>query len=217
MHDPETFIQAVKSGDQASVESMLDRNPSLAEVEADGVPALMLAAYYGHPHIAGIIGARKGRLTLFEGATVGDAEHLVSLLSEDASGVNEYSADGFTALGFACYFGHLDAAEALLRHGADASLASKNPLGVMPLHSALSGNHREIVELLVEHGAPINGASAEGWTPLHYAAHNGDAEMAEYLVQHGAKPCAGPEGKTPADMAREACAEDLARRLDSLA
>src|SRR5512132_1762310 len=99
-------------------------------------------------------------MSLFEAATVGDGEYLESRLSRDASGVNAFSSDGFTALGFAAFFGHLDAAGALLRHGGDPSLASKNPLGVMPLHSALSGGHKELVRLLVEAGSPVNAGSA---------------------------------------------------------
>jgi uncharacterized protein len=213
MRDSEQFVDAIRQGDLAAVERMLDEDPALSELQSNGVPVLMLAAYHGHPTIAGVIASRTPHMTLFEAATVGDGEYIESLLSQDSSVVNDYSSDGFTALGFACFFGHLGAAQALLAHGADPSLASRNALGVMPLHSALAGNHREIVELLVEKGAPVNAASAEGWTPLHYTAQAGDADLTEFLLSRGARPAAGPEGKTPAQMALESGHADLAARL----
>jgi ankyrin repeat protein len=213
MATAEEFLALVKAGDEAAVERLLDDSPLLARESEGGVPALMLAAYHGHGRLAGIIASRKGYLSVFEAAVVGDGEYLEAALTKDSTGVNDFSADGFTALGYAAFFGHLDATKALLRHGADPSTASKNPLGVMPLHSALANCQTEIARLLIAHGAPLNTPAGEGWTPLHYAAHRGDAELVELLVSKGATQSSGPGGKTPADFAEEQGHGELAAKL----
>jgi len=213
MATDQEFIAAVKTGDTDSVDRILDERPDFAEVLEDGLSAMMIAAYYGHLQVARSIAARAANVTMFEAATIGDCARLESQLAQDSSTINAFSPDGFTALGLAAYFGHLDVAKTLLKHRADPSLASRNSLGVMPLHSALSSGHREIVRLLVDNGAEVNVARAEGWTPLHYTAQAGDVELTEFLLQHGAYSRPGPRDKTPADIAEDAGHADLAEVL----
>jgi ankyrin repeat protein len=63
--------------------------------------------------------------------------------------------------------------------------------GWTPLHAAVRGGHKEIVDLLLDRGADINaelGPSAEprGGTALHLAYHYGMREMMLHLVKRGA-------------------------------
>ena len=51
-----------------------------------------------------------------------------------------------------------------------------------PLHSAVKANAREMVELLLAHGADPNAKDNRGETPLHSAAKRNDREMVEILV-----------------------------------
>jgi ankyrin repeat protein len=54
------------------------------------------------------------------------------------------------------------------------------------LHYAISGGHRELVELLVERGANIEAKSSMG-TPLQVAADRPHKEIAEVLLRKGAR------------------------------
>ena len=60
-------------------------------------------------------------------------------------------------------------------------------MGRTPLHWAVSSNSKEMVELLVDHGADVNAKNLQGKTPLYYAwGRSGvDREIAEILKGHG--------------------------------
>jgi len=212
METQTALIEAVKAGDLAAVTALLEDDPHLADTESGGVPITLLAFYYGNGEIGRQVASRKSKLSLFEQAALGQVSEVPAGVDLDA-----YSADGFTALGFAAYFGQIESARALLAAGANPNMASSNPMGVAPLHSALSGRHDGIVDLLLASGADPNLASKEGWTPLHYAAHTGDLALAKRLIAQGARP--GPrknsEGRDAAQIAREQGADDVARLIES--
>lgn len=210
MDTKDALIEAIKAGDLAAVMTILDSEPTLADTELGGVPITLLAYYYGHEEVSKCVAGRKAKLSLFEAAALGKP------ISKEGD-MNAYSADGFTALGFAAYFGQLESARALLMAGADPNIASSNPMGVAPLHSALSGKHYEVAELLLTSGANPNLASKEGWTPLHYAAHAGDLALTKRLLAHGAKPelQKNSEDRDAAQLAYERGADDVARLIES--
>lgn len=77
-------------------------------------------------------------------------------------------------------------AEAIL-----AALAGKPDLswpdseGLTSLHHAAAENKLETARLLIEAGAPVDAASANGRTPLTLAAKRGHLEMAKLLIEAG--------------------------------
>ncbi len=209
------WVSAIKAGDAAGVESMLGEHPELVQLTIESVPTTLLAYYYGHPEIGRLIAQHKGELSLYEAAVLGDVGQLKARAS--GSDLDVHSIDGFTALGFASYFGQAEVVHVLLDLGASPNVPSANPLGVAPLHSALSAQAYEIVELLLSHGADPNLASKEGWTPLHYTASSADISMTDRLLKAGAKPGLqkNSDGKHAADLAREQGAEDVAKLIES--
>lgn len=58
--------------------------------------------------------------------------------------------------------------------------------GRRPLHFAVSGGSKEMVELLIARGAIVDSNDIFGITPLHVAAATGRAEIASVLLSHGA-------------------------------
>ncbi len=200
-----TFVEAIKKGDRVAVERELAADPSLAQSEENGTSVVLLAAYHREPEIAKLLAEGKGTLSIFEAAAVGDVPRVEELIGEDASLANACAPDGFHPLGLAAFFRQPAVAGLLLARGADVRAASKNPMQVTALHSAVAdGGHAEIAKMLVRAGADVNARQRHGWTPLHGAADSGDRETVELLLAHGADLAATHDGgKTALDIARE--------------
>jgi uncharacterized protein len=161
-------------------------DPSLASARDDqGVSALMRTRYRSDRDLTHAILAAGPELDTFEAATLGDLDRLTDLLAGGAD-VNAVSADGFTALHFAAFFGKPDAAHALLERGADVDARGRGWMTGTPLHSAASGRHVDVVEILLAAGADPNARQSGGWTPLHAGAHNGDVATVALMITAGA-------------------------------
>jgi len=196
-------IAAVQSGDAEKLRGLLHEDPALAAAkDANGVSAVMHAFYYRRPEIADLLLAAKSELDIFEATAAGKADKVSEILKRDPQAVKSWSGDGFSALHFAAFFNQPEIATILIRHGADVSAASKNPMKVAPLHSAAAAHSGGIVRILVENGAPANARQDGGWTALHEAAQIGDVEMVKTLLEHGADPQARSDsGMTTTEMA----------------
>jgi len=57
---------------------------------------------------------------------------------------------------------------------------------VTPLHVAVSAGHLNILSLLLDHGAHVDGQDRLGQTPLHRASSNGRVEAGQCLLDRGA-------------------------------
>jgi uncharacterized protein len=214
MDNSQRCFELLQAGDADGLRRVLEQDPSAAEArDASGVSLVMQAIYRGRRDLGEMVAARKNALDIFEATSLGRLEQLQPCL-RDASTVNSRSADGFTALHFACYFGPPEAARLLLENGAAVDAVAGNPMRVMPLHSAASARKLEAAQMLLEHGAPVNARQQGGWAPIHAAAQNGDRAMVELLLRHGADlKLANDEGKTPAIVAREKGHEEIAALL----
>ena len=181
------LFDAIKSGDLTGVTSLLDRNPTLANAANEqGMPAHTFAVYNRKNEIAKLLEDRGARIDIFAAAMTGRLDLMNEMLTGNKSLAKLMSHDGWTPLHLAAFFGHPEAAQALLGAGADIAIRSNNTMNNMPLHAAMAGRNGEVIRLLVEQGAPVNAQQHGGWTPLHAAAQNGDAEMVGYLLEHGA-------------------------------
>jgi ankyrin repeat protein len=201
---PEAFIDAIKAGEFERVKAMVSADPTLTDARGrTGESAILTAVYHRQKDIVNLLVARGATLTLFEAAAAGEVERVERLLAGDAA-VNAYSADGWTPLHLAAYFGHNVIVELLLAHGADVHAQSRNPNANTPLHAALAGNHKLIAGLLLGHGADVNAADAGGWRPLHLAAANDNLDAIKALIAQGADvSAANADGQRPLSLAQE--------------
>jgi ankyrin repeat protein len=199
------FFNAIKEGNKDEVERRLLQEPGLIHARENGLSPILIAAYHHKPVIASFLADKTVAVNIFEAAATGKINNIIRLLARDPQLVNAYAEDGFQPLGLACFFGHLDSAEYLVKAGAPINAPSRNGLKAAPIQSAAAGGHFKIVKMLLEHGADPNVREQEGYTPLHAAAQNGDEEMIRILLYGGADlTIKSNNGKTPLDLAMEA-------------
>jgi adenosylhomocysteine nucleosidase len=204
------LFDAIAADDPEGVRTALADDPSLASARGeDGVSALMAARYRMDPALWDPIRGALDELDVFEAAALGDVDRLEAIVDADPPAVRAVSADGFTALHFAAFFGGPEVTRTLLARGADPNAAGTGWMTGTPLHSAVSASHVESAVALLDAGADPNARQGQGFTPLHSAAANGDRDTIAALRSHGADPTlASDDGKTPAELA----ADDETRR-----
>jgi ankyrin repeat protein len=199
------FFEAIRRGDKDEVERRLTLDPVLIHARENGLSPILVASYHHEPEIASFLADKTVGLTIFEAAATGKINNIIRLLARDPQLVNAYSEDGFQPLGLACYFGHLDSAEYLVKAGAPINSHSNNSLKAAPIQSATAGGHRKVVKMLLDNRADPNIREQGGYTPLHAAAQQGDEEMIHTLLFGGADMnLKSDDGKTPLDVAVEA-------------
>ncbi len=200
----EDFFVAVRNGEREEVERLLLMDPSLIHAREKGLSPILVAAYQLEPGLADFLADKTVTLDIFEASAIGRTTHLVRLLARNPDLVNAFADDGFQPLGLACFFGHLEAADYLVKAGASVNTSSNNALNVTPLQSAAAGGHANIVRMLLKNGANPNVRERSGFTPLHAAAANGNVECIHLLIFGGADLHArSDDGKLPLDLALE--------------
>lgn len=217
--EAEALVAAVKAGDRASIERVLERNLGLASLrDPSGVSLVCLAVYHRQDEIARLIAARREALDVFEASALGDGPRVAELVRARPDLVDAVSPDGFHPLGYACFFGRVPVFDVLLEQGADLEAPARNAMRVRPLHSAVAHSDAAVARLLVrrllEAGASPSPVQQNGFTPLHEAALRGDPELVDLLLARGAdRRALNADGKTPADLAREQGHSAIAERL----
>jgi uncharacterized protein len=182
-----TLITAITRHDADQVASLLARDPAFAtERDAAGVSALMHALYHRDQPIIDQLLSLDPPLDVFELAALGRGVDLAQRLSADPTLVRAASADGYSPLHLAAFFGRAGCCAVLLDRGADPNAPARNASVVRPIHSAAAARSETIVAMLLERGADPNTTQRGGYTALHAAAHNGDVRLAALLIACGA-------------------------------
>lgn len=150
----------------------------------------------------------------FAAIAAGQQDAAARLLEQEPLLLQSRNQQGDSPLLAAIYAGQKAIFEWLLERGASVDLFEATALGKVekvrdllakdpsrsaayshdgwtPLHLASFFGHREVVDLLLEHGAPIDARSkserfARDNTPLHAAAANLQTGVAELLIERGA-------------------------------
>jgi nucleoside phosphorylase len=99
---------------------------------------------------------------------------------------NGGSPPSFTILHLAAYFGNVPWAKLLIsKH--DRLISRKDNYGRTPLFWAVNQGHRQMVELLLDHGARINFKDRSMLTALHIAITGQHKDVVSVLLEHGAR------------------------------
>lgn len=197
------LFRAVAVCDASTVSRVIGAQPELARAKNDDtLSILQFARYMQDERILEALIAAGPELSLFEASQLDRTANVAAMLDRDPTLINARSADGFTALHLAAYYGSPNVVRLLLERGADTAAITTNFLENMPLHAAAAGRRTEECRLLLEHGADVNARQHGGHTPLHAAAQHGDRAMADLFVAHNADVAArNDDGKSPADIA----------------
>lgn len=142
---------------------------------------------------------------IFVAVEHGDIEAIEEIAAESPEQIERTDGDwpGYTPLYYAVAKGNANAAELLLRSGADVNSTSPET-GWSPIFPAVS--EPSMTSLLLRYGASVRVSDSRKRTPLHTAAAEGrTAEagtVARLLLEHGADPNAADEdGNTPLHVA----------------
>ncbi len=199
------FFDAIRAGDTATVKALLDADPALAGARNEQSQSAILAAIYNQRReIRDLLLARGVPLEFHEAAGAGELDRIKQFVEKDPSLAKSYSPDGFPVVGLAAVFGHLSVVEYLLEKGADVNAVSKNATGYTALTGAVASGNKDLVALLLAHGANADHRYGPGYSPLAEAAANGHLEIVRMLIDHGADPKARTnDGKTALHFAAE--------------
>jgi uncharacterized protein len=209
------IFAAITANDKQRVAQLIAADASVAHARnSGGISALMQARYENRLEILQQLRQARGELDMFESAALGDLAQLNKLLMTDGELVKARSSDGFTPLHLACFFGQLETADTLVRHGADTNATSPSRIAV--IHSAAASRNAALLKLVLSAGANPNSKQQRGYTALHEAAMHNSVERAQILLDAGADPAVtSDEGQTAADMAEQNGSREVAEFLTS--
>jgi ankyrin repeat protein len=141
----------------------------------------------------------------------------VELLLGRGAQPNGVFGEDTTPLQWSTMFTGIETVHLLLKYGADPNVIGHKSKDT-PLQNAAREGHKEMVELLLEHGAEINAAPARrhGATALQFAAMKGYLGIAHLLLESGADVNALPaeeDGRTALEGAAEWGRIDMVQML----
>jgi ankyrin repeat protein len=151
------FLSAAGQGDLTRMNVLIKEVNVDARLESDGETALHRAASRGHLQA-------------------------VRLLLEGGASVDAVDGEGVTPLVLAAYRGQTDVVTLLLERGAYVNAQEKRN-GLSSLSHAVGRGDKELVGVLLAHGADPSLKDAEGRTALHRAEANGATDIVALLKQ----------------------------------
>ncbi|MBT3279455.1 MAG: DUF4339 domain-containing protein, partial [Phycisphaerales bacterium] len=109
--------------------------------------------------------------------------------------------------------GDAETVSRLINRGARVNQAD-DVIGYTPLHHAVTGGHRDVVNALLMAGANVNAKAMDGETPLYLAELRGYSEIAGLLRTYGASGRERVKGNTPDDMGKRRRVNEMLEILE---
>lgn len=156
------------------MERLLEKGVEVSALTEDGRTALYKAAQFCFVDIIPLL--------LENGADVNQVNR-AKKDREPAGGKSDF--DGATALHAAARVGSVETTRLLVEAGADINAVDRH--GLTPLHKAVQGGQKSVIDSLLDNGVNINGRYGERErTVLHYAVAEGKIAIARYFIDRGA-------------------------------
>ena len=157
--DDPPLVEAAKTGDEATLRTLVEQGADVNATAGDGSTALLWASHR-------------------------DLPASVELLIEAGADVNLANDLGATPLWAASENGSVPVVEQLLNVRADPNLALRH--GETPLMAAARAGSARVAELLLQHGADPNATGPRNQTALMWAVLDLAPDVVKVLVDHGA-------------------------------
>lgn len=217
MHDTKALFDLAQADNAAALIAALPMNAESFRIRNENGETLFLFSLYrGRAKCVEAL-AKRGKLSLQEAAASGDTARVDECVKAAPWSANTLSADGWTALHLAAFFGRDDTLLRLLALGADPLQWGRAFDSNLALHAGASGGRMgkaAFAKLLAVTGNP-NIQTKAGATALMSAAANGSMEFVDMLLKAGADPkLKMSDGKMAADFARARGHEAVAKRLE---
>ncbi|XP_020851191.1 inversin isoform X2 [Phascolarctos cinereus] len=158
-HTP--LFRACEMGHKEVIQTLIKGGARVDLVDQDGHSLLHWAALGGNADVCQILIENKinpnvqdyaGRTPL-QCAAYGGYINCMALLMENNADPNIQDKEGRTALHWSCNNGYLDAIKLLLSFAAFPNQMENNEERYTPLDYALLGEHHEVIQFMLEHGA----------------------------------------------------------------
>ena len=205
----ETRLQ--HSNRESTLAYILEELPEVYPIEyrnIDGLTPMLLAAKLGQDkvvkqlikHCANLHAEDNERFTALHWAVERDHERVAHRLLHYKADINHVAADNLNPLQRAAGDGapqhaNLPMVRLLLRYGANPNQIYDYSKRLTLLHQAVNKNNKELVTLLLEHGAETSARDITGRTAVEY---DEDGGMVDLLIEHSLSE-------------RYACGRDLIR------
>lgn len=199
MSSSSDFIRAIAAGTKGVVRLHVARSPSIINAtDSAGNSALHVAICRQRYGIASFLSKQGAKMSLQSAAALGDVETVLKELQRDPLQVTQRTADGWTAVHLACYYGHPEVLGVLLAFG--ASPHAKGPHGYCsPLHTAVVGGCESVVQLLLNQGGSLSERDAAGFNAIEIALLTGHEQICRRLEE--ARACrADKQNNSPLTM-----------------
>jgi ankyrin repeat protein len=140
MDPSQEIFDVIRSGDTGRLQALLRADPGLANVRNErGHTPVLIAQYRDKPEAVALLLAADPELDIFDAASVGRTARVAEWLDLDPGMLEAKSTMGFSPLGLAAFFGHLDTVKMLLARGANP----KEAIGL-----AVTNGRLEVLKLL---------------------------------------------------------------------
>jgi ankyrin repeat protein len=187
------LVTAAADQDKVAMRALLKQGVDVNATRADGATALLWAAHFDDLETVDLLlkaGAKVNAaddhgLTPLAQACENANVALVERLLAAGANINAAQTSGLTPLMIAAHTGNLPIVKTLLAHAANVNAATTETKDTA-LMWAISDQHKDVAQVLVEHHADVRDSSTKGFTPLMFAARNGDIEVAKMLIAAGA-------------------------------
>jgi len=186
------LADAAEARDGAKVIALLKQGAAIDAPQADGMTALIWAAYRDDLETArALISAganvkaeNRYAITPISLACKNGNGTLVKLLLNKGASPNTTPKGGETVLMTASRTGRIEAVQALIEKGADVN--AKEAREQTALMWAAAEGHVEVVDALIRAGADYKTPLKTGFTPLSFAVRSGHIEVTKRLIAAGA-------------------------------
>ena len=160
MTDGQKLAKAIEKNKEETVDSILRKDPFLAESDVEGVPILLFTA-------------RKAN------------ESTLLRVLEFAKDMNVKDEDNVSCIHESVALNWPTAVQTLIKKGANINAVDWSKSS--PLHYAAECGNDNATRVLIKEGAKIELKNSDGLTPLAVAIDNGHFDLAQLLLLKGAK------------------------------